>query len=170
MFQAQIHIPLLFWGRGQLPARVVDEPVGLPDLAPTLLDLAGLPALPEADGKSLAATLLGAGVPRVHEYVASALLRFVWWPDAPQQFALVSHDLRKLIERGDGHYAGFDLAQDPAETKPVMPKEDLSASLRTWMRGQEIAARAFEARHGQAAEVEVDAGDAERLRDLGYLE
>lgn len=43
-------VPLFFWGPGIIPSnRRVDEPVGLVDVAPTVLELAGLPT-PQADG------------------------------------------------------------------------------------------------------------------------
>src|SRR6185503_13967648 len=49
---------------GLVPAgRVVDEQVGLIDLAPTLLDLVGLPPLPDAQGHSFARLLTGRGAP-----------------------------------------------------------------------------------------------------------
>ncbi len=58
-----VHVPLLIYppgGRAHGPSRV-DEPVGLVDLAPTILDLAGLAPLPNlGTGVSLAA-LMGAG-------------------------------------------------------------------------------------------------------------
>lgn len=50
-------VPLLWAEAGATPsaAQVVDAPVSLVDLAPTLLDTAGAPPLPNADGRSLAA-------------------------------------------------------------------------------------------------------------------
>ena len=43
-------VPLFFWGPGIIPSKQrVSEPVGLVDVAPTLLELAGLPA-PPAEG------------------------------------------------------------------------------------------------------------------------
>jgi arylsulfatase A-like enzyme len=45
------------WGRAIQPGRVVDDFINLRDLAPTYLELAGLPPHPQMTGRSLAALL-----------------------------------------------------------------------------------------------------------------
>ena len=59
-------MPLILWRPGLLPpGRVVREPVRLLDVAPTLLDLLGAPALEGAQGRSLRRLIEGrAGQPR----------------------------------------------------------------------------------------------------------
>ena len=57
-------VPLVIRAPGLVPAgRVVDEQVGLIDLAPTLLELVGLPPLPDAQGRSFARLVTGRGTP-----------------------------------------------------------------------------------------------------------
>ncbi len=51
--EASLHVPLLFFGPGVREALTVNEPVANLDVAPTLLDLAGLAPLPGARGRSL---------------------------------------------------------------------------------------------------------------------
>lgn len=52
------HIPLAMrWGRGIRPGRVVADFINLRDLAPTYLELAGLPPHPQMTGRSLAGIL-----------------------------------------------------------------------------------------------------------------
>ncbi len=60
LYNSQIRVPLVITGPGVIVGRRL-EPVGLVDLAPTLLELAGFvaPGLPEMDGHSLAALLTG---------------------------------------------------------------------------------------------------------------
>jgi Sulfatase len=60
LYNSQIRVPLVIAGPGVTPGRRL-EPVGLVDLAPTILDLAGFqpPAMPEMDGRSLADLLTG---------------------------------------------------------------------------------------------------------------
>ncbi|MEZ4365769.1 MAG: sulfatase [Kofleriaceae bacterium] len=60
LYESQLHVPLLITGPG-VPASKIAEPVGLVDLAPTLLDLAGFepPGMPAMDGRSLAALATG---------------------------------------------------------------------------------------------------------------
>lgn len=59
VYQATQRVPLIVAGPGVARGRVVGEPVGLVDLAPTLLDLLGLPGLPDPDGRSLEPMLRG---------------------------------------------------------------------------------------------------------------
>jgi len=56
LYNSQIRVPLVIAGPGVAAARRVAAPVGLLDLAPTLLDLAGFepPALPAMDARSFA--------------------------------------------------------------------------------------------------------------------
>jgi arylsulfatase A-like enzyme len=65
LYQATMHVPMLIAGPGHgvRGGTTVDVPVSVTDLAPTLLELAGLPALPYADGLSLAGLLRGTAGP-----------------------------------------------------------------------------------------------------------
>lgn len=56
---ALIRVPLIVKLPGQTQARRIDMPVSQADLAPTILDLAGAPALPRAEGRSLRDALEG---------------------------------------------------------------------------------------------------------------
>ena len=60
LYNSQIRVPLVIAGPGVTVGGRL-EPVGLVDLAPTLLELAGFtpPAMPEMDGRSLADLLTG---------------------------------------------------------------------------------------------------------------
>jgi hypothetical protein len=60
LYNSQIRVPLVIAGPGVVPGRRL-EPVGLADVAPTLLELAGYraPGLPEMDGRSVADLLTG---------------------------------------------------------------------------------------------------------------
>jgi arylsulfatase A-like enzyme len=62
LYPEVLHVPLYLKRPGATDGRRLDEAVGLQDVAPTLLDLLGLPPLP-ADGVSLAARLRGEGAP-----------------------------------------------------------------------------------------------------------
>ncbi|MCE9572266.1 MAG: sulfatase-like hydrolase/transferase [Deltaproteobacteria bacterium] len=61
LYESQIHVPLVIAGPG-VKARRIGETIGLVDLAPTLLDLAGFvpPGMPEMDGRSVADLVTGA--------------------------------------------------------------------------------------------------------------
>src|SRR5262249_51366177 len=60
LYDERVHVPLILWAPGILPAgRRVATPVTLADVAPTLLELAGLEAPSPIDGRSLAAAARG---------------------------------------------------------------------------------------------------------------
>ena len=112
-FDDAARVPLLIRTPGDVAgvagARVA-EPVSLLDLAPTLLDLAGLEsAPPESDGVSLAPVLRGTGgrgAPVVAEYLAEGVA-------APM--VMVRARSEKLIRCPGDPDLVFDLADDPAE-------------------------------------------------------
>jgi arylsulfatase A-like enzyme len=61
LYESNLHVPLIFRHSSLAAARRIAEPVELVDIAPTLLDLAGLPVPSELEGTSLAPELRGEG-------------------------------------------------------------------------------------------------------------
>lgn len=54
VYDSTMRVPLVLWGAAEIPRGLrVSQPVRLVDVAPTLLDLLGLPPLPDAQGVSL---------------------------------------------------------------------------------------------------------------------
>jgi arylsulfatase A-like enzyme len=51
-YDEQIHVPMVMWAPDVAPARVA-EPVGVWDIAPTVLAYLGLPAIPGAEGRDV---------------------------------------------------------------------------------------------------------------------
>ena len=58
-FEASVRVPLILAGPGITSGLVVEEPVSLIDIAPTICDLAGLPRRPNLSGESLLPTARG---------------------------------------------------------------------------------------------------------------
>ncbi|MFK7926997.1 MAG: sulfatase, partial [Myxococcota bacterium] len=87
--------------------RVVETPVNLVDIAPTIYDLTSV-AGPSADGRSLAPALRGEPLPEIPVYTESVapFTHFGWAP----QFISRSHD--RLLRR-DGGDDVFDPVADP---------------------------------------------------------
>jgi arylsulfatase A-like enzyme len=117
-----IRVPLLVKRPGQLARSDVDEVVSLVDLAPTLLEAAGLPAPPAFQGRSRLDALAGRSwlrrlaEPGAHGTAYSE--RAVQGGPAGQHARAVIHRSGKLIESGDGAREFYDLASDPAERRP----------------------------------------------------
>jgi len=66
MYDWGVHVPLAMMWPARVPAgRTVTDFVGFPDLAPTILEAAGLPVPPEISGRSVLATLLSTSSGRV---------------------------------------------------------------------------------------------------------
>ena len=168
LYQSQIHIPLIFWKRVGLEPHEVHTPVSLADLAPTLLDGFGIPPLDDPDGVSLVPALAGAELSRGP--VLSALLRFVWAPAAPKQWAVTTSEQVVWIRPEEGREQAFDLVIDPRELQPLSaPDAEIARTLDTLLARQTERADAFTRRHGSVVPGPVTAEDSARLRALGYL-
>lgn len=166
--QSQLHVPVILWAGEDLPALRVQEPVSLADIAPTLRSLARLPPLPEADGLDLA-PLLGGAEALDRPGVPAALLRFSWTPSAPRQYALITREGEKLIQREDGQEMAYDLDRDPCELDPRPPDPALRGALEAWRRAQEAGAADFARAHGVPAPATLDEETVRELRALGYV-
>jgi arylsulfatase A-like enzyme/Flp pilus assembly protein TadD len=115
LYQATQHVPLILSGPGVPAGRVVSTNVGLIDVAPTILDLLGLPPLPEADGRSLRPLLRGRAMPEAAYEMESYFGRFAYgW--APIR-ALMRGPM-KYIEAPRPEF--YDLAADPSEARNVL--------------------------------------------------
>ena len=125
VYQEQIHVPLVI----RLPERIgapqgrlVDTPVSLLDLTPTLLDLTLTGPLPELDGRALTPGLLGRDLP-THPVVMDCVRMgrhkraVLAWP-----FKLIVDDKMATIEL-------YDLASDPRERLPLSDDDRVSALL-----------------------------------------
>lgn len=126
LYNAQIRVPLVITGPGLTPGRRA-EPVGLVDLAPTLLELAGYrpPGMPEMDGRSLAALLTGARPDEPEGGFAYA--EMVQDRNVPESRRALIRGRWKLIESRRGTEL-YDLRTDPNERRnlagdPAPPAE-----------------------------------------------
>jgi hypothetical protein len=117
LYSSQIRVPLVVAGPGLGPPRRVSEAVGLVDLAPTLLDLAGFepPGAPEMDGRSIADLLRPGASPAPGGGEAYSVM---------VQDRSVSHTGRalvagrlKLIAIDHKKPELYDLIADPGETR-----------------------------------------------------
>ncbi len=159
-----IRVPLIFHWPKQLKAgRLVTDQVRLIDLMPTILTLAGVARQPQVQGRDIGPLLAGQGL----EPVSSLSELLV---DRHDLRALRTNALKVFLNAEKKLSGGFDLIQDPGETKVLKPPDD-EAAKRALAELEQVITRAIEARKqiGQGVhEIDLDAEMKRRLQGLGY--
>ena len=131
-YQDSIRVPMLLQCPGLVPAgRTVTQVVANIDVAPTLLELAGVPPPAGIDGHSFLALVRGEIVPWRSEF-----LNVYYWeknfPQSPTVFALRGDRFKYTTYYGlwdcDELY---DLAVDPAETRNLIDDPAHAATVRS---------------------------------------
>jgi Flp pilus assembly protein TadD len=163
LYEPTLRVPLLVRAPGVAAGRVINTPVSLVDVAPTLAGLLGESLPGRLDGRDLADALRKAGEPAPADVYAETQYPaiFGWSPLA----ALRRRDLKYIAAPRPEFY---DLTRDPAEKeslagtgKPADP-----ATLKGFAaRIAALEAGAVQAPRGNA----VDAETRARLASLGYV-
>ena len=166
VYESAVRVPLIVRWPGHLrPARVAALARSV-DVAPTLVDLAGAPALPAAQGESLIPMIHGRGQGPLFAYTETYFpLFFMDW--APLRS--IQDDRWKFVDAPTPEL--YDLATDPHERVNVAGREPArAAALR---RGLDSLAGERDAdRHGNGpapAEVRPDRETIDKLAALGYV-
>jgi arylsulfatase A-like enzyme len=116
LFDEQLRVPMIFVVPGR-PPQVVDDPVALVDVAPTLLDLVGAPIPANMRGRSLWPRIQAgkAAPPAAPRPIFAELLPATAWPHHATMMLDGNH---KLIHRvSDRRWELYDLGSDPGEKK-----------------------------------------------------
>ena len=156
-YDSTIRVPLVFWCRGRIEPAVATLPVGLVDVAPTILDLLGL-AMSDVDGRSARVNFGDAssspGQPPTGYFEAlNASLTRNWAPLT----GVVSEGL-KLIDLPVPEL--YDLGADPGEQTNIYARRpDAARRLE----------RMLDALVRPPSPAAVDAETAARLQSLGYV-
>jgi len=166
IFQEVVHVPLIFWARAGLPrGRAIAELVSLEDVAPTVVELLGLPALARADGQSLVTLIRGGAME--HAPVFSSL-----YFDFSNElaFASVRRKQSEIIYSGESNaWEEYDLEADPAERVPRPVADEGLRSLLTAQVERAKSVLAARAGAGKRHRAALPADVTERLKKLGYL-
>jgi tetratricopeptide (TPR) repeat protein len=160
VYEGAVRVPMVLWRPGTLPAgRVVHEAVRSTDMAPTLLDLLGAPALATESGRSLRRMIDGEslGTPAIYSETLLPQFYMNWAP------LRALRDARyKLIDAPRPEL--YDLVDDPHETRNRYDAQPQTAqALRSAL--QRLTA-------GSAGAMSVGSLDREaleKLAALGYL-
>lgn len=123
-YEGLVRVPLIISWLGRFPSGLISEAlVELADLAPTLLDICGLPIPERVQGRSLRSILMGTAVPHHHRAFVRCEYYHALNPNTPQRqdwegtFATMIRDVRYKLVVYHRHPTGelFDLHQDPGE-------------------------------------------------------
>ncbi len=172
VYEESLRVPLIVKLPGKSSAaRIVDSPVGLADLLPTVLDLIGAPPAPPEgemlDGSTLVPLLRGEAGGAVRPLLSQdKLTRSV--------FGLRRGNWKLVSDLHSGERKLFDLVADPGERRNLAEREpavldELSSALRTTLARSRAVARRVGAQRAQWEEV-LTREEVARLRSLGYID
>jgi arylsulfatase A-like enzyme len=181
LFDETIRVPLIVVATGRSGPGVVEHLVSLVDVAPTILQLAGLPVPSRFAGVSFAADLDSGPGSRLRRAVAQLSGRGPAPASYSEQLvppggeaargtsherALVVDDV-KLVRWRDGERRFYDLATDPDEQAPNIVEDSDRARLEARL----AEVRAYAERDPSPPEVKMpDARTREALEALGYVQ
>jgi arylsulfatase A-like enzyme len=169
LYEEVVRVPLLMrWPKGLEAGRVVETPVSLVDLAPTIFDFTGVAPPDGMEGRSLAALLPNDGRDRadgtpVYAHLHTRKRPLIW--------AMVRSGGDKYLQNLHAPESElYDLRVDPGEQHQradATTAASLATPLASWLSQQWNAARRLPAaeRH-----IVVDDHNIERLRALGYVD
>jgi arylsulfatase A-like enzyme len=179
VYEELLRVPLIFWAPGRVTAgRRHATQVSLIDVAPTLLELAGV-ALPDMmQGTSLRPVIVRGAPPPARPLFAETRARLRWLtskvePQKPPFIAVRKGDTKYIVNRPDSGEAkptaAYDLATDPGESAPRPLSADEQTAVDRLVDDYLKAAPAADAQPGRDAS-EIPPDLRERLRHLGYVE
>ena len=173
IYEEAVRVPLLIRWPNRIPGeKVVAEPMEIIDIAPTIADLAGVAAVPQAyAGRSLASRLLGEER-HIEErpiwlyrrtYQGSMVSRT--WAKG-EQFGIREGRWKYILGPSEGTEELFDLVADPGEKNNVRGQHPevatrFAAKVEVWRR--------LHTRE-DPEEVGVTPEDRRRLKALGYAD
>lgn len=165
-YNDQIHVPLIFYLPGTIrPGDVIDTNVQLTDLAPTLLELAGLAGAEHMTGQSLMPFLKDGMSPLPED---RPIFSF-----GSETISVIQDNWKLMIDRGSGDIQLFNIDTDYHETVDHAGEEPAIADKlrQEWEKASsrhQNLARSLGV--GKTRTMAVDADREEALEALGYLE
>jgi arylsulfatase A-like enzyme len=170
-----VHVPLIFWSATGLPRGVrVKTFVSLADVAPTILDIVGLPPLEGIDGRSLVAAMRGGTL--AEEPVLSAM--FLPGEEWRRTLSIRRGEDSLILWKKRDRWLAYDVDRDPREQLPrPLRKAERAALERYDAEVLELLAKRRPATGAEqpSSDAAVDPGRAmppevaARLRALGYI-
>jgi arylsulfatase A-like enzyme len=181
LYEEVAHVPLLMWGPGIPAGRRIAEPVGLLDLLPTILDLAGVAIPAHAMGRSLVPALASG-----HADPDRRLSTEAWgllncgghvYKAPGVSIRVGARKIARYDRDGAVAYELYDLAADPGERRNLYDAttagvlKDLVDGYRDDCRKRAAAFRGGGgAPEPEPSDAAIGAEQHEKLRALGYVE
>ncbi|HVZ37285.1 MAG TPA: sulfatase [Polyangiaceae bacterium] len=168
LYHELVRVPLIFAGPRVPLGRVVEAPVSLLDVAPTILELLYLPSEPRMEGESLIPAMHGANPARRYQFFESGFA-----PEDSVRRGVRSESAKLIFDHADRPIELYDLAADPNEQRNLLaggefpPEHDhLRKAYADWRAHlRQRSDSAVSSRNGDHA---LDPETKERLRALGY--
>lgn len=123
LHEAVIRVPLVVKLPGQRVGQVVNTPVSLADVVPTVTDALGLPDAPAAEGRSLKPALLGQSLAEQPVFAMAMERQSRFKPIRAGHYAVIEGRYKLVLDLARKKAELFDILADPRELR------DLSASL-----------------------------------------
>ncbi len=163
LYEEVLHIPLIVWYPRKIRPVEVEQVTGIIDVAPTLVDLAGLEPMDTAVGISLVPAMRTSEATEPRPYLSE--LR------APPMSAVRLGDEKLIVDNRTGTFAYFDLAKDPGERNPIVePGRHEVVTMTRLVSAMKKKYDRLGKKLGDAEEAQVDEQTTEELRSLGYLD
>jgi choline-sulfatase len=158
LYDTTVTVPLVLHFPGRVAPGRSDAPVRLVDVAPTLLELAGLAPLPDVDGVSVVPLLEGRRQPAEPAFLET---QHPWTTYGWSPLSAVRHAGLKYVRAPREEL--YDLATDPGERRDLaLARPFRSAPLR-------VLLERFERSPAAVAPASQDPAVLESLRALGYV-
>jgi arylsulfatase len=139
LYDTVVHVPLIMWAPGLVPAARVSSMVNLVDVKPTVLELSGLQPVEGLDGRCLLPLMQGAdSVHRTEVFLSEA----TWQAKRgvrTEEWKYIRCTDPGVYPRGEPEL--YHLPTDPSEQHNMAPARpditsELDAMLATWLEGQ----------------------------------
>jgi len=180
VYGEMMHVPLVVrWPAGVQPG-VVDEPVELIDVMPTLLELSGLATPAGVQGQSLVPLLQRSGTgerrgwkrrPVIMEKQPQGEAEF---PGASESYAIIDGDWKLVVNKvrapGQPEYELYEFPRDPLDrTNVAADHPDVVQRLAKAVDGWHTMAAAARLKADADASKGLSPEELQRLRSLGYV-
>ena len=165
VYQDETHVPLLIKYPRQTAHVLIDDPVSLIALLPTILQVLGYEAPKGLQGRSLLQPVSGPTPEPMSETFVHPLISS-WNPGLRRSARSIISGSMKLISFSNGVKELYDLSRDPNEEHNLYPEPAAAALQSKLFQFAELAA----AKGQKTTPVHVNTQTVEKLRSLGYIQ